>query len=112
MVRATRYLQVIDEDNLVENARVVGEHLLARLNELRGRHEPTVTNARGRGLMCAFDLPDAETRSKVLAKAREMGLLIVGCGARSVRFRPPLNLTRAEADEGVDILDRALQAVR
>ncbi len=111
MVRATRYLQVIEEDGLIENARVIGEHLLSRLNELRERYAPTVTNARGRGLMCAFDLPDAETRARVLGKARENGLLIVGCGARSVRFRPPLNLTKAEADEGIGILDRVLAAV-
>ena len=70
-----------------------------------------VTNSRGAGLMCAFDLPDADTRSKVLSKAREAGLLIVGCGTRSIRFRPPLNLTRAEVDEGIGILDRALAAV-
>ncbi len=110
MVRATRYLQVIEEDDLVTNARTVGEHLLSRLNGLHDKYAGTVTNARGRGLMCAFDLPDAATRSKVLSKARESGLLIVGCGTRSVRFRPPLNLTVAEADEGVDILDRVLSA--
>jgi L-lysine 6-transaminase len=60
--------------------------------------------------MCAFDLPDAATRSRVLAKARENGLLIVGCGERSIRFRPPLNLARAEVDEGIALLDRALAA--
>ncbi len=110
MVRSTRYLQVTDEDGLVENARETGGYLQERLHGLRDKYPNKVTNSRGAGLMCAFDLPDAETRSKVLGKARELGLLIVGCGERSVRFRPPLNLTRAEVDEGIEILDRALGA--
>lgn len=111
MVRATRYLQVIDEDNLVENARAVGEYLLQQLEDIQGRYAGRVTNARGRGLMCAFDLPSPEVRAKFLAKAKENGLLIVGCGVRTVRFRPPLNLTKADADEGLALLDRSLGQV-
>jgi len=111
MVRATRYLQVIDEDNLVENARTTGEYLLSKLHEMRDKHAGVVTNSRGKGLMCAFDLPSPEMRSKFLSKVKENGLLIVGCGVRSVRFRPPLNLTRSEVDEGLSILDRTLTQV-
>jgi L-lysine 6-transaminase len=111
MVRATRYLQIIDEENLVDNSRVVGEYLLAKLHELRDKYTGKVTNARGRGLMCAFDLPDGEARSKFLSKAKENGVLIVGCGTRSVRFRPPLNLTKSEVDEGLSIIDRSLGQV-
>jgi L-lysine 6-transaminase len=110
MVRATRYLQVIDEDNLIENARGVGGYLQQKLHGLRDRYAGKVTNSRGAGLMCAFDLPDGPTRAKFLAKARELGVLIVGSGTRTVRFRPPLNLTPAEVDEGIEILDRALAA--
>jgi L-lysine 6-transaminase len=112
MVRATRYLQVIEEDGLVENARTVGEYLLGRLDELREKHSGFVTNTRGKGLMAAFDVPDDETRGKVLAKIKENGMLIVGCGERTIRFRPPLNLTEEEVDEGIDIVDRSLGAVR
>jgi L-lysine 6-transaminase len=111
MVRATRYLQIIEEENLVENARAVGEYLQSRLHELRERYAGKVANTRGRGLMCAFDLPDPETRSKFLAKAKENGLLIVGCGVRSVRFRPPLNLAKSDVDEGIAIIDRSLGQV-
>jgi len=108
MVRATRYLQVIDEEGLVENARKVGAHLLASLETLRAKHPKTVSNTRGSGLMCAFDMPDGESRKKFLAGARANGVLIVGCGERSVRFRPPLNLTRDDVDEAMAILDRTL----
>jgi L-lysine 6-transaminase len=111
MVRATRYLQIIDEDNLVENARTVGEYLLSKIHELRDKYTGAVTNSRGRGLMCAFDLPSPEVRARFLSKSRENGVLIVGCGVRTVRFRPPLNLTRADVDEGLAIIDRSLGQV-
>jgi L-lysine 6-transaminase len=61
--------------------------------------------------MCAFDLPSPEVRSKFLSKVKENGVLIVGCGVRSVRFRPPLNLTRADVDEGLAIIDKTLGQV-
>ncbi len=111
MVRATRYLQIIDEEGLVENTRIVGDHLLSKLHGLREKYAGKVTNSRGSGVMCAFDLPDPEVRSKFLSKAKENGVLIVGCGVRSVRFRPPLNLTKADVDEGLAILDKTLGQV-
>jgi L-lysine 6-transaminase len=111
MVRATRYLQVIEEDNLVENARVVGEYMLKKLDEVRDRFEGFVSNTRGKGLMVAFDLPDGDTRKRLLGKAKDLGMLVIGCGQRTVRFRPPLTLTKDEVDEGIDILVRALEAI-
>src|SRR5262249_8994835 len=58
MVRAQRYLEIIEEERLVENAAKVGAHLLARLLMLQGARPDVLSNARGRGLMCAVDLPD------------------------------------------------------
>jgi L-lysine 6-transaminase len=112
MVRATRYLEILHEENLVQNARVVGEYLLGRLNQLSGDHDGFVTNPRGSGLFAAFDVPDGELRGRLLGKARENGLLIVGCGERTVRFRPPLNLLREEVDEGFDILGKSIGQIR
>ena len=63
MVRSTHFLQIIEEENLVENARVVGEHFLQRLLELQ-EEEPVITAVRGRGLLLAFDLPDPATREE------------------------------------------------
>jgi L-lysine 6-transaminase len=79
--------------------------------DLRDKYAGKVTNSRGRGVMCAFDLPTPEVRSKFLSKAKENGVLIVGCGVRSVRFRPPLNLTKADVDEGLSIIDKTLGQV-
>ena len=53
-----------------------------------------MSNARGRGLMIAFDLPTPELRKKAHETVIANGLLLLTCGPRSIRFRPPLNLTR------------------
>src|SRR5690606_29719488 len=102
MVRFDRILEVIEEDDLVANAAEAGRHLQGLLRGLAERFE-AVENPRGRGLMCAFDLPSTEVRDAVRRRAMEHGLLILGCGPRSIRFRPALNVTTGTLDEGVAI---------
>jgi L-lysine 6-transaminase len=111
MVRCRRYLEIMAEERLVENAARVGGHLRATLEALAGERPDALSNARGRGLLCAVDLPDGEARDAVVARCFELGMMILPCGTRSIRFRPPLDITAAEADEGVAILKRALDVV-
>jgi L-lysine 6-transaminase len=108
MVRAGRYLEVIHEEKLVDNARITGQRILEGLQVLE-REIGVMTNARGRGLMIAFDLPTPELRGRAQDRMLENGLLLLGCGARSVRFRPPLNLTPAEADAALDMVRKSLK---
>jgi L-lysine 6-transaminase len=112
MIRCARYLEIIAEENLIENARVVGEHLQARLGELTLEFPGVMSNVRGRGLFIAFDLPDKETRDRTLAACLENGMMGLASGANAVRFRPHLVLSKDEADEGVRKLRRAITAVR
>nr|WP_280232554.1 L-lysine 6-transaminase [Nocardia cyriacigeorgica] len=108
MVRTRRILEVIERDGLIERSRQLGVHLLDRLTDLADRH-PTVTEPRGRGLMCAIDLPDTRFRDDVLIRLREREhVLILGTGARGIRFRPPLTVTAEELDAAVAALDRVL----
>jgi len=107
MVRCQRYLEIIAEDGLVQHAATAGAHLLRGLEALQARHAGTLSNARGRGLMCAIDFTDGELRGAVGAKAYELGMIILPCGTKSLRFRPPLDITTDEIDEAIDILDRA-----
>jgi L-lysine 6-transaminase len=109
MVRFARYLEIISEDRLVDNARVVGDHLLAGLRDLERELGGLLTNARGRGLMIAFDLPTADQRNKAKDAIWRNGLIVLPSGERSVRFRPPLNLTAAEADTGLDLVRKSLK---
>ncbi|MEP6768041.1 MAG: L-lysine 6-transaminase [Acidobacteriota bacterium] len=112
MVRCAKYLEIIEEENLVENARVVGEYFLGRLREMAEEFAGTVSNVRGKGLFLAFDLPDKAMRDKTLAACLEHGLIGLASGSSAIRFRPSLALSRDEADEGVRKLRRALGAGR
>lgn len=109
MVRAARYLEIIESEQLVENASKVGTHLLSGLKGLQSDYPKLVSNARGRGLMCAFDLPDTETRDKFREVAYEKGMLILPSGQTSIRFRSSLTLTREECDEGLEMTRRTLE---
>ena len=111
MVRAEKYLEVIREEKLVENAAAQGEYLLGALENLAKNHSDLMTNARGRGLMIAFDLPSEELRGKLLGQLMTSGVAALGCGEKSVRFRPPLNLSREEADMALDILSKSLREI-
>lgn len=110
MVRFDRILEVIEADDLVGNAARTGRYLLSRLGEMEGRFEG-VTDARGRGLMCAFDLPDTEARNGVVKAAYADGAIMLGCGPRTIRFRPALTVSEADLDEGLAILERSLERV-
>ena len=108
MIRCAKYLEIIAEEKLVENARTVGEFLLARLRDMGDEFPGVVSNVRGRGLFVALDLPDKETRDRTLSACLENGLIALASGNAAIRFRPALNLTREEADEGVRKLRRAI----
>ncbi len=109
MVRCARYLQILEEDSLLENVRRLGERLLAGLSGIERERGGLLTNARGRGLMIAFDLPSREMRDRLQERLLVNGLLLLGCGVRSIRFRPPLNLTPGEADTALEIVRKSLK---
>lgn len=109
MVRSKRIFEIIQEDNLVENSRLQGEFLMGQLNTVAQEFPALVTNPRGRGLMCAFDLDTSQNRNQLITKAYEEGLILIGCGDRSIRFRPPLTITQHELTEGLGIITNALK---
>ena len=107
MVRCARYLQIMEEDGLVENAARVGERFREGLVGLEEEFEP-VSNARGLGLLLAFDMPDGEARDAVRARCWDAGLAVLTCGSRSVRFRPSLIFSESDVDRAIAILREAL----
>jgi L-lysine 6-transaminase len=108
MVRSRRILEIVEEDRLVDRARMTGAHLLGRLREL-ARANADVTEPRGRGLMCAITLPTPQRRDRVVADLRDRErVLILPTGKCGIRFRPPLTVTTAELDAAVDALARVL----
>jgi L-lysine 6-transaminase len=107
MVRCARYLEIIDEDGLVENAARVGAGLKEGLEGLEADFEG-VTNVRGAGLLVAMDLPDGETRDRVWQGCWDRGLAVLSCGPRSIRLRPPLVFSKEDVSTAVGTLREVL----
>lgn len=111
MVRARRILEVIEQEDLYANTTARGAELLAGLHDLAARH-PLVDNPRGRGLMAAISLPDGPTRDALVRHLFDHERVIVlGCGRRSLRLRPPLTVTTEAIAAALAALDRALTAL-
>ena len=108
MVRSKHIMKIIAEENLVENAETVGRFLLQSLKEIQNEYPSLISNARGLGLMCSFDMPDAEIRNKFRDECYKHKLLILGCGEKSIRFRPPLNVKKEDLIEGLKIIKKVL----
>jgi L-lysine 6-transaminase len=112
MVRAKRILEIIEEESLVENAHVVGNYLQQNLLVLEKEFPQLVSNTRGLGLFCAIDLDSHKNREIIRDKALEKGLILIGCAERTIRFRPPLNLSKEEVDEGIGIIRKCLKEMK
>ncbi|MEU1725444.1 L-lysine 6-transaminase [Nonomuraea sp. NPDC005692] len=109
MVRSRGLLEIIERDGLISRAGTLGGVLLERLTKLEAEHPDTVSGVRGRGLMCAFDLPDQAARDGYVTRLREEhGVLALPCGPRSVRLRPALNIPEADLEHGLGALSAAL----
>ncbi|REK09995.1 MAG: aspartate aminotransferase family protein [Planctomycetota bacterium] len=114
-------LEVIDEEGIQENAKMVGAHLKERLLELQER-QPLIGEVRGLGLMVGIELvrdretkePAPEETADVLEGTKDRGLLLGkgGLYGNVLRIKPPMCLSKDDADFMVDCLDETLSAVR
>lgn len=111
MVRCKKYLEIIEEENLIKNAEIQGLRLRKGLEDIQQKYPDIVSNARGLGLMCAFDLPNPEKRDEIKNKIYNNGLIVVGCGEKTIRFRPPLIISEEEVDEALNIVDKSLSNI-
>ncbi len=109
MVRSRRLLEVIEHDRVFDQAASVGAWFLKELRELGSGFAGLVSNVRGRGLMCAFDLQGTAERDSLLTILREEEkILLLPSGERSIRFRPALTISNDELSAGLNGLDRGL----
>ena len=106
------------EEELIENAAVQGEYLMQALRRLQQTYV-CLGDVRGKGLMVGVELvKDRETkeparkwRGKIIQRAFEKGLLILGCGENSIRFCPALSVKKSEIDRCVGIFEEAVKEV-
>ncbi len=104
------------EQEYAANAATVGEYFLGRLRELQTRHD-CIGDVRGKGLMLAAELVTERATAKpapalcqrVLTRAFHNGLLLLSCGVSTLRFIPPLSVSRADVDEAIQLLEVALR---
>lgn len=110
-IRFKMILEVYEQENLVENAKIQGEYLLKKLHELQTKHHDLISNVRGLGLWCAFDFPNPEIRAAFLKESFNNKVILLPCGDYSIRFRPHLTITSDLIDEAIERIDRSLNAV-
>jgi L-lysine 6-transaminase len=109
MVRSRRLLEIIERDRVFDQAAETGAWLLAELADLGARFPSLVSNVRGRGLMCAFDLPGTQQRDLLLQVLREQEkVLLLPAGTRSIRFRPALTISQGELATARKAIERSL----
>jgi L-lysine 6-transaminase len=111
MVRSKKYLEIIKEENLVDNARIVGEYLLKKLEALQSKYPNSLSNARGRGLFCAIDAANGDMRKNIIQRVFEKGVILLGSGEKSIRFRPALNIKNEHIDEGISVIDSVVKEI-
>jgi L-lysine 6-transaminase len=110
MVRATKIMEIIAKDKLVKNSAKQGAYILKQLEKLALNRK--ITNIRGRGLQCAFDLPTTKDRDGLIKKALENNLLLIGAGEKSIRLRPSLIIEKYHIDEAMGIIDKTMKAMK
>jgi acetylornithine aminotransferase/acetylornithine/N-succinyldiaminopimelate aminotransferase len=117
---ALRVLEVIQRENLADNARHVGEYCKTRLLELSRKHPDVIQSVRGLGLMIgielASDIPALSNNGKAaslhfVSRLHDAGLLTIPSGTQVIRLLPPLNLSRQEAEEGIRIIEKAVESL-
>ncbi|MGD8908175.1 MAG: 4-aminobutyrate--2-oxoglutarate transaminase [Chromatiales bacterium] len=118
---ALAVLEVIEEENLCDRARHIGETVVARLQAMQARHPERIGEIRNLGAMIAMELvhdgdvnsPDPETTRALVTKAAENGLVLLSCGVRGnvIRFLPALTISDALLQEAMDLLEESLEAI-
>ncbi len=111
MYRAKKIFEVIEQENLVDNAAKMGKLLQDGLKKIQNENPDIISNARGLGLFCAFDLKDSETRDKLVDKLFENDLFILKCGPLTIRFRPPLNVSEEEIGKALKIINDTMKEI-
>ena len=120
-VAARAVIEVIEEENLLENTHVVGGYFRSKLEGLKEKY-PLIGEVRGMGMMQALELvkdrgtkePAPEAATQILERARDNGLLVGkgGLYGNVIRMAPPMNISKADVDEGIRLLDKSFSEVR
>jgi len=109
MVRCTEFLKIIEEENLLQNVQTVGAFLLKGLQNLCREFDGLIGNPRGMGMLLGFDAHEPVMKPKIWQAFRDEHLLCLVCGAKTIRFRPHLDMTLEEAEEALNRAKKGLK---
>ena len=101
-------LNHVKKEGLVEHGRLMGERLKSKLEEVKARHEASVKEVRGMGLLLAVEFHEALS-GELVTSCNAGGLLLNPVRPNAVRFMPPLNISEAEVDIAVDRFEKSLE---
>lgn len=104
-------IEIIRHERLLDNAKKVGNHMIKRLKEMKNRY-PMITDVRGLGLMIGVEFSKEIYKDLIPKIAFRKGLLVMGCGRKTIRITPPLIITRDEADKGLDMFEDILKHLK
>jgi acetylornithine aminotransferase/acetylornithine/N-succinyldiaminopimelate aminotransferase len=102
---ALRIMEVIERQDLAENARTLGEFILNELRALQKQHPKIVREVRGLGMMIGIEFQPEFRAVDVVKKLHERGVLTVPAASSVIRLLPPLNLSRDEAKDGLRAIE-------
>jgi 4-aminobutyrate aminotransferase-like enzyme len=119
-VAAKATIDLIEEDRLMDNAEVVGNYFRQGLEGLKDKHD-LIGDVRGMGLLQAIELvkdrttkaPAPQETNQFMEECRKRGLLVGkgGLMGNAIRMSPPLNISKADVDEAIGIMDQSLTAM-
>lgn len=110
-------IDVIEKDGLLENTRKMGEYFMSRLEKIKSQYS-FIKEVRGLGLMIGMEVcdesgaPDGELIERLVEECFKRKLLLLDCGIKNhiIRFVPPLNVTKAEIDKAISIIEESIPA--
>ena len=111
MYRFKLILEIMCQENLFSNAQEMGAYLLEHIHRLANEFPGYISNPRGLGLFCAFDLPSETERDKMIAELFKNKVIILGSGDNSIRFRPHLNVKKEDIDLAIEKINMVAQSL-
>ena len=109
MYRFKLILEIIDNESLLDNTIKMGNYLLDSITSLSDEFPGYVTNPRGKGLFCAFDMPSGIERDKLISILLDKNIMILGSGLKSIRFRPHLNVLKEDLDICINAIHKSIK---
>ncbi len=112
MAVGLKTIEIIQKERLLKNAETMGKYFIKRLKEIQNKHSKKIIDVRGLGLMIGCELSKHKQMKFIIKEAFKNGLLLLGCGEKTVRIAPPLIIKKEEADLGLNIFEKVLKRVK